>query len=280
MRATDNAGNEAFYRELKGIKIDTSVPSAVITKIDGSAEGVGNKLSNGKTDILLEGEAEDSLSGIASIKISINGKNFTDSDSTVDVENFNDNDKDATVKSWSAVIPNGKLKNAKSGTVWAQVTDNAGNVSEVNLFSLQVDTSKPSVAFNGDIQNATVNKKITVAGTANDDQKLASVKLEYKFGSNDTDWKEVASDGTDSGNKVSGTYNWSITELDTEKAFGETIYDCDSEKDGIQVVLRVTATDEAGNDSVSAKTTITVDQNADRPVITFTNLNPLNGMSE
>ena len=280
LRATDNAGNEAFYRELKGIKIDTSVPSAVITKIDGSAEGVGNKLSNGKTDILLEGEAEDSLSGIASIKISINGKNFTDSDSTVDVENFNDNDKDATVKSWSAVIPNGKLKNAKSGTVWAQVTDNAGNVSEVNLFSLQVDTSKPSVAFNGDIQNATVNKKITVAGTANDDQKLASVKLEYKFGSNDTDWKEVASDGTDSGNKVSGTYNWSITELDTEKAFGETIYDCDSEKDGIQVVLRVTATDEAGNDSVSAKTTITVDQNADRPVITFTNLNPLNGMSE
>lgn len=278
LRATDNAGNAVIYDALSGIQIDTGVPSAVITKIDGSAEGVGNKLSNGKTDILLEGEVEDSLSGIASIKISINGKNFADSDFTVDVESFAD--KDTTVKTWSVVIPKEKLSKAKSGTVWAQVTDIAGNVSEVNLFSLQVDTAAPSVAFNGDILNATVNKKITVAGTANDDQKLASVKLEYKFGSNDTDWKEVTSDGTDLGNKVSGTYNWSITELDTEKAFGEIIYDCDSVKDGIQVMLRVTATDEAGNDSVSAKTTITVDQNADRPVITFTNLNPLNGMSE
>lgn len=289
LRATDNAGNHNTATII-GIKIDTDVPSASVTEIDGSTEGLGNKLSNGKADIVIKGMAEDALSEIYALKIKVGEKSFAEPDVSV-IRTSSENPfvqaKDASGNpiegtfEWTATIPKEKI--AASGTVWAQITDGAGNTSDVNLFSLQVDKVDPTINFNDSIKDATVNKKITVSGTGNDDQKLALVNLYYKYGAADTAWKEVTADGTDDdgnplGAKVSGTYNWSLADLDTEKAFGTTIYDCDSTKAGTQVTLKAVATDAAGNTSETT-TTITVDQDTDRPEITFTNLPALTGMT-
>nr|WP_318680347.1 hypothetical protein [uncultured Treponema sp.] len=296
IRATDVAGNYVDTG-ISGIMIDTGMPGAVVTEIDGETTGLGTKLSNGKEKIVIKGTATDALSGIETIKINVGDKVFTSPAVTVSVTrnvdgSINTNPftqaKDAGGNAiagtylWIAEIPAAKL--TSSGTVWAQVIDAAGNAAEVNLFALQVDTVDPSAEFNSTLKGATVNKVITISGTANDDQKLDSIKLEYQSGVKTESgkqvavWTEVTANGALDGTKVSGTYNWSLTGIDSQKAFGTTIYDCDSSKDGDQVNLRVTAIDAAGN-SKSEITYITVDQNTDRPVITFTNLNPLDGMS-
>lgn len=282
LRVTDVAGNTA-QTSITGIKIDIDVPTAVVTEIDGNTEGLGNILTNGQKDMVVKGTASDALSGISSIKIKVGDKVFTSPDVTVtsfvqakDTEGV---DIPGTF-TWEATITSSHL--TASGTVWAQVSDGAGNTSDVNLFSLQVDNVDPEVNFADSIIDATVNKKITVSGTGADDQKLSLIKLEYKSG--ETEWKEVTHNGkpvddtTDPGLTVTGTYNWKLDELDTEKAFGAEIYDCDSSKDGVQVLLRATATDAAGN-TESTECTITVDQDTDRPNIIFTNLGDLTGMS-
>lgn len=282
IRATDIAGNEEIT-SITGINIDTSVPSAEVKKIDGKTEGIGNILSNGNDDITVEGIAEDNLSGITQILISVGDKDFTSAgkpDVTITGSQIEEvAGSDGKQFKWTATIPKEEI--TKTGTVWAQVKDGAGNTAELNLFSLQLDNSEPEVYFNDSIKEATVNKKITVAGTANDDQKLESIKLEYQ--SSSTEWKEVTIDGTSAesapaSKKVSGTYNWKLEELDTQTAFGSTIYDCDSAT-GVQVRLKVTATDAAGN-TKEAQTLITIDQNTDRPVVTFTNISDLDGMNE
>ena len=282
IRATDIAGNEEIT-SITGINIDTSVPSAEVKKIDGKTEGIGNILSNGNDDITVEGIAEDNLSGITQILISVGDKDFTSAgkpDVTITGSQIEEvAGSDGKQFKWTATIPKGKI--TKTGTVWAQVKDGAGNTAEVNLFSLQLDNSEPEVYFNDSIKEATVNKKITVAGTANDDQKLESIKLEYQ--SSSTEWKEVTIDGTPAESapafkKVSGTYNWKLDELDTQTAFGSAIYDCDP-AEGVQVRLKVTATDAAGN-TKEAQTLITIDQNTDRPIVTFTNISDLDGMNE
>ncbi|MCQ2599925.1 MAG: DUF5011 domain-containing protein, partial [Treponema sp.] len=288
LRATDVAGNYSDTG-ISGIKIDTGMPGAVITAIDGETTGLGNKLSNGKENIALTGSATDALSGIEWIKINVGDKAFTDPAVTLKVTRNAQGEVTATpfapakdaggnaipgTYTWSASIPASKV--TKSGTVWAQVCDVAGNTTEVNLFSLQVDTEAPTVDFNSTIKEATVNKLITISGTANDDQKLSSIKLEYQASA--TEWKDVTLDGTLDGTTVSGTYNWTLADIDSQKAFGTTIYDCDPVKNGDQVNLRVTATDAAGNEK-TASTVITVDQDTDRPVVSFTNLNPLDGMA-
>ena len=288
LRATDVAGNYSDTG-ISGIKIDTGMPGAVITAIDGETTGLGNKLSNGQENIALAGTATDALSGIEWIKITVGDKSFTDPAVTLKVTRNTQGEVTDTpfvsardaggnailgTYTWNASIPASKI--TKSGTVWAQICDVAGNTTEVNLFSLQVDKERPTVDFNSTIKEATVNKLITISGTANDDQKLGSIKLEYQ--ASEKEWKDVTLDGTLDGATVSGTYNWTLTDIDSQKAFGTSIYDCDSIKPGDQVNIRVTATDAAGNER-TASTFITVDQNTDRPVVSFTNLNPLDGMS-
>lgn len=264
LRVTDVAGNKNST-VIEGIRIDTGVPSAVVTEIDGQTEGIGNILTNGQNDIVVSGTASDALSGISSIKISVGDKIFTAPGVTV--TNFTqakdeDGEDIAGTFTWTGTIPHTKDGNPylRSGTVWAQVTDGADNTSDVNLFSLQVDNVDPEVHFADNIVDATVNKMITISGTGFDDQKLASIKLEYKVGTGD--WGEIP---------VTGTYNWKVEDLDTETAFGTIA-------NGTTVKLRATAIDAAGN-TKSEECDITVDQDTDRPVITFTNLGDLTGMT-
>ncbi|MBP5402956.1 MAG: Ig-like domain repeat protein [Treponema sp.] len=277
LRATDNAGNVSSIN-ISGIHVDIGVPSIEIKKIDGETDGIGNVLSNGVADINIEGIAEDSLSGISEILISIGDKDFTSAgkpDVTVSESDITVSEENAKKFNWRTVIPAEKI--TRTGTVWARVKDGAGNMAELNLFSLQYDDTAPDIDFTESIKDAVVNKLISISGVANDDQKLESIKLEYQ--SSATEWKELTANGTESGTKVSGTYNWRLDNLDTQTAFGETVYDCNSSKEGVQVKLKATATDSAGNEN-TAEAEITIDQNTDRPLITFTNISDLEDMDE
>lgn len=165
----------------------------------------------------------------------------------------------------------------KSGGMSFTLKDYAGNEADYVLFQMTVDTTKPTVTFNPisnlNLERAAndsdiyVNGTIELSGTANDNQKLESVKVEYKKSSDaDTaaNWHEITTKPSSS-----TLASWSRT-LDTTALDDETEY-----------VIRVSATDSAGNSTdntatsttLSARTqTVKVSQDTDRPIIKFTNL--------
>ena len=172
-------------------------------------------------------------------------------------------------KFWSYEIATTDMR---SGGVNFTVKDNAGNEADYVLFQMTVDNTPPSATFNPisnlNLERASndtttyVNGTITLSGTANDNQKLDSVKVEYKK-QGATTWTEIPAPANAS------LASWTRT-LDTTTLEDETEYD-----------IRVSATDSAGNPTdnsatsttVAARTqTVKVSQDTDRPIIKFTNL--------
>lgn len=171
-------------------------------------------------------------------------------------------------KFWSYEIATTDMK---SGGVNFTVKDNAGNEADYVLFQMTVDNTPPTATFNPisnlNLERANdttvyVNGTITLSGTANDNQKLDSVKVEYKK-QGATTWTEIPAPANAS------LASWTRT-LDTTTLEDETEYD-----------IRVSATDSAGNSTdnsatsttVAARTqTVKVSQDTDRPIIKFTNL--------
>ena len=172
-------------------------------------------------------------------------------------------------KFWSYEIATADMR---SGGVNFTVKDNAGNEADYVLFQMTVDNTAPTATFNpisnlnlertSDDTTTYVNGTITLSGTANDNQKLDSVKVEYKK-QGATTWTEIPAPANDS------LASWTRT-LDTTTLEDETEYD-----------IRVSATDSAGNSTdnsatsttVAARTqTVKVSQDTDRPIIKFTNL--------
>lgn len=169
---------------------------------------------------------------------------------------------------WSYEIATDDMDN---GGVNFTVKDNAGNLSDYTLFQMVVDDEPPTAEIN-DITNLNVeradddttvyvNGTITLSGTASDNQKLASLLVEYKKHSDaDTaaNWTPITDAPANS-----TLASWKRT-LDTTALDDETEYD-----------IRVSATDMAGNSTASTTLaertkTIKVSQDSDRPVITVT----------
>ncbi len=272
IKATDRAGN--FQQVPQGmIWIDSTTPSLTVDS------PIGVKTVNGKSALQIVVTASDATSGLGSLSASY----------VTDADPYNAPD------TWSAIagvtivpdapsvgqttitIPAASLATLAEGSqkAYLRVPDAAGNYSTVQTVNLLVDTTAPTGSVTSHGALATVNKTITIGGTANDVNGVASVtSLEvWTGGAGAADPDPEASSGwTAAGSGlVAGTYGWSASAFNTVPY--SSGFDARSDLAGEQICVRVAVTDSAGNVGHIMRT-LTVDQDSDRPVIKLSNVNP------
>lgn len=255
IKAIDNAGNVSYYGANGDVtcQIDTTVP-----KVEFVKPANGEMISK-KSDFSFIVNLSDENSGFAD-----------GAKATVKLaETSYSQDITISENKISGTVGTSYLNQITSNTTKLSVTvkDKAGNETVSNL-ELAIDNEAPTVKIANPAASV-VNGKIEINGTASDNVGLSSVKLyRTKLGSESTSitvnskayylLKEFAG--------VEG-YNWSINTVDTSVS---------PYTDGASIEFYVVATDTAGNEAVATKT-VTIDQDADRPIIKFSNLN-LTGM--
>lgn len=196
------------------------------------------------------------------------------------------------VRKWKATIP-GSYFSGLSGNVVISVIakDNAGNEKSETAANVIVDSAAPVVNLNL-TDNTTVNGKQTLTGTISDSyltedptgaSEPGTLELFYTI----KDGTTAAPDSIDSATAATadastdwrkyGTIkhasSFEFKDIDTSKLIlsggtDSTTYIPDQTK----VYFTVKATDKAGNIGFSTPKSFTVDQDTDRPVITFRNL--------
>ena len=156
----------------------------------------------------------------------------------------------------------------KTGTVKFYIEDNVGNISRSATFSFVLDETDPTVQVNpvtdawtqenGDTtSNIDVNGTLNLSGTASDGYKVQSVSLKYFVGTAEPNWDSITTTST-----VNGTTSWTSS-IDT------TASGMDNTKN---LYIKAFAQDEAGNIGDSGTMTLYINQDSDRPIITFSNI--------
>lgn len=157
----------------------------------------------------------------------------------------------------------------KTGTVKFYIEDNVGNTTQSATFSFVLDETAPTVAIKpvssalsiadgGVASRIDVNGTLELSGTASDGYKVQSVSLKYFVGTAEPNW------ATDSGVKtapVNGTTSWTSSITTTASGM-----------DTKNLYIKAFAQDEAGNIGDSGTMTLYINQDSDRPIITFSNI--------
>ena len=156
----------------------------------------------------------------------------------------------------------------KTGTVKFYLEDNVGNTTQSATFSFVLDETAPTVAIKpvssalsiadgGVASRIDVNGTLELSGTASDGYKVQSVSLKYFAGTAEPNWDSITTTST-----VNGTTSWTSS-IDT------TTSGMDSTKN---LYIKAFAQDEAGNIGDSGTMTLYINQDSDRPIITFSNI--------
>ena len=259
VKAMDKAGNPV-EKELD-VKIDTAAPdTCTLGTVDGQNNITTKLVNNDTTQVEFTFTASDAgSSGLnpAEIKVIKIGNTLL-SPAITPTESGG---------TYTAIIPQAKLAD---GAVTVRLTDNAGNTADFALFTLQKDITPPTVKINTPAAGATVNKTITVSGTAFDSREIANkVEVWIKTGADTNDWTKYNTEPS----ITDGIWTFPLNTAETTApgSGGIGTYDSDGTANGRQLKFKITAKDAAGNVG-SKERTVTVDQNADRPVIRFTNI--------
>ncbi len=249
VRAVDRAGNESLYAT-QTVRVDTVNPEGSVTTPAGLAK------ANGLAAFAVAATATDAQSGVASLKVKIGSTDFASPDATGTLAAGT-----AANGTWTASIPAANILALAEGqkTVYVQLADAAGRTSALS-FLLLVDKTPPALVVSSHAEGAVVNKAFTFAGTASDTQGLAGLAVEV-WNQAGSVWEALA---------ANGTYSWSA-DIDTS-TLPQATYDS-SVAAGFQLRLRAVATDEAGSATVVERNLL-VDQDADRPMIRLSNVNP------
>ncbi len=259
--------------DITSVLVNKSVPVTVYAAlVDEGTSTVRTGIPTASTDVALKQKGKTGSSTYIASR----------ADLPTEIKNHIPDDVTDDYVFWSYEIATTDMR---SGGVNFTVKDNAGNEADYVLFQMTVDTTPPTATFNpisnlnlereSDDDTVYVNGTIELSGTANDNQKLASLKVEYKKHSDAdeaTNWTEIPAASADA-----SLASWSRT-LNTTTLEDETLYD-----------IRVSATDSAENttDNSSSSTTLAartqtvkVSQDTDRPIIKFTNLSLPETMAE
>ena len=151
-------------------------------------------------------------------------------------------------------IPKEKLA---TGSVTVRITDNVGNTYEGTVFNMQLDNTEPTLKITSPANNATVNKTITISGATTDNNAVSNTVVTVKKDGNSVRTETFTAENS---NELPWTLN-----LDT---FVEKITNTETTE---KLTITVSATDKAGN-TASETRNITVDQDSDRPKISFNNV--------
>ena len=198
---------------------------------------------------------------------------------------------------WNIIIPASLFTASdKTYTVYAVAKDNAGtgNEKKESVGTVKVDNNGPTVNITSPASGASVNKSIIISGNATDgngagikasaEPKLYWTTLATAIASEpdpddladkaDEGWVELelSSEQTPTALTAKTWLNseWSYT-IDTEKLKGDGT---NVVTNGTTAYFTVCATDKSGTGNVDYATphTLIVDQNSDRPIIKFSNL--------
>ena len=161
--------------------------------------------------------------------------------------------------------------------------------------TILVDTTAPTLTLNSptDADTSTntteINGRISLGGSASDANGLSTsdnLTLYYTWSesiNNKTDANLESSDfGTDASSKwveissISAVNNWTFNNINTASL--EKVYE-ENETPKTTLYLMASAKDKAGNTGYSNRVTAIVDQDSDRPIIKFTNLELSTGMA-
>ena len=264
--AVDNVGNakadvisdsETYYT----INVDTQPPE--ITTLDDVVYTNASATKTISVTVTDQIGVNIDPAGVKKVTITIKDPDDSDNDIKKTAELSDDN-------KYSVSLTAAELEslcaanNVKSYTISVSAVDDAGtgNSSTIPVGTLTIDRKAPTAEI-GNISDADkstdaidVNGTLAISGTASDETSLASVALHYQK-DGETTWTEIT--------HVGGTKNnWSAN-LDTTGLDDDTDY-----------TIRVTVKDSAGNTTTKPQT-IHVNQDSDRPVVKFTNLNSENG---
>lgn len=236
--------------------------------------------NGGSGDISLSGTVTDADAGVKSLSISVTTSQVNTYTATLGNSN-----------TWTASVPNSIFASLSGNyTLTATAVDKAGtgNTSTLPVATILVDTTAPTLTLNSPTDadastNTTeINGRISLGGSASDANGLSTsdnLTLYYTWSEsikNKTDANLESSDfGTDASSKwveissISAVNNWTFNNINTaslEKEYEE------NETPKTTLYLMASAKDKAGNTGYSNRLTAIVDQDSDRPIIKFTNL--------
>ena len=236
--------------------------------------------NGGSGTISLSGTVTDADAGVKSLSISVTTSQVNTYTATLGNSN-----------TWTASVPNSIFASLSGNyTLTATAVDKAGtgNTSTLPVATILVDTTAPTLTLNSptDADTSTntteINGRISLGGSASDANGLSTsdnLTLYYTWSEsikNKTDANLVPSDfGTDAKSKwveissISAVNNWTFNNINTaslEKEYEE------NETPKTTLYLMASAKDKAGNTGYSNRVTAIVDQDSDRPIIKFTNL--------
>ena len=236
----------------------------------------GNIVFKNGNNVTVAGTVTDADSKPKSITIEANGHTITTTQNDygkITAQTTTTTEANDTI-TWSAVIYAKTFEGATGNIViTANATDGAYNTASMPVATVVMDTKAPepvlTVSFDADDSTAgnQVNKKITLNGTASDDNTLPTAavsKIQYSLKGNGwTEANATWTDYTDTSDEfaISGNYSFTVSNFDTAKLTDDKTY-----------ALRAVAADVAGNIGYSAPVEIKVAQDSDRPIVTLTNL--------
>ncbi|MBP5359825.1 MAG: hypothetical protein J6Y69_11670 [Treponema sp.] len=292
--AVDKVGNAS----LDSVELDGTVYDDYSLNVDLTVPTLeyefASVLTNGENNIdSIHGAAIDNLSGIDKLEFYIGNQDYKIwipkvGESASPFGSITLEDPENGKRNWTLNINHeGHLQNHESpwlkdpeviaaiGTnpgVYVNASDKAGlTAGPVKVATLTLDTDAPTITI-GDIKDANtstgdveVNGIICIPGTATDGGNvLPDTPPHLYYRTQEPPSGPVSiDDWTLLDSTVTGTNSWTCPNLDTISTFG-------SVRQNVWIMASIT--DKAGNTGYSEPKPIIVDQNTDRPIITFTDL--------
>ncbi len=259
-----------------------------------SSNKSGQQYTNGVSPVTVSGTATDNASGVSSVTISVNGRSLVAPLASV-----------STSVTWSVEIGAdilSTLEDGRSYPVTASISDLAGNVSSSSVFTLSKDVTAPDAAISTVLTHETssvlpsdsLNGNIDISGkVTSSGAEPAAFTLYYSLVKPTSSITIDNLTAIGSVEDISKIYSWNFEEFDVNTAAG--LSESAPKK---QIYLVPVVTDTAGNcniykDTISGSTltrtysykegtganyfAYTVDLDADRPVISLSNVKSSGG---
>lgn len=253
--AEDNAKNTSAQTAWYKINIDevdpAVAPEVLVSVDDATPVAVTDTiLSNTTKSLVIYAQATDSASGIDNTSISLSTGGT--------VQYLSGSASGAETADFAIALTKEQLESfGKTNYLNVTVKDLAGRTYTSTVATVQIDKEAPTVTIDQPSVASTINKTITLSGSAKDKVKFDYAVLEYSINDGVT-W-----------NKFSGNGKVSLTDEEWTQEIDTTSYN--NTANASTLMVKLTGYDAAGN-SADVTKSYTINQDDDRPIVKITNL--------